>query len=298
MIIQQHTPVFTSAPRAGSTPLNNQEAPDPNKDNFKQDPNKELDENNFSWLDLGKGIAGSVIGGAIEGAGIGASSLVRAPQVAFHTLKGVWQSKMLGPVLKSTLTPVIIAAGVTAPVFAALGGTLYGMFEGFKEGAEKNPLAAVPAAGNTIKQFHNELAGKAVEAVKELASKEPDSPEQVYEIKVIEAGKGLIGGAAAAAVVGAGVGASTLVNLPMGYVRASSEIWKSDVALPLKVGGQVLATGAAVLAVPLAAVGGALYGLGTGAYHGYSEGLVSSVTDAGKDVKKYHDAVVDVVYKD
>jgi hypothetical protein len=298
MIIQQQLPVFSSAPRAGAAPLNNQETPDPNKDQFNQDPNKELDEQNFSWLDLGKGIAGSVIGGAIEGVGIGASSVVRSPQVAYHALKGVWKSKMLGPVLKSTLTPVIIAAGVTAPVFAALGGTLYGMFEGFKEGAEKNPLAAVPAAGNTIKQFHNELAGKAVEAVQELASHEPDSPEQVYEIKVIEAGKGLIGGAAAAAIVGAGVGASTLVNLPMGYVRASNEIWKSDVALPLKVGGQLLATGAAVLAVPLAGVGGALYGLGTGAYHGYSDGVLASVSDAGKDVKKYHDAVSEVINKD
>ena len=293
MIIQQQPPVFSN-PRSGAAPLNQPESPDPNKDNFKKD----LDEHNFSWLDLGKGIVGGVVGGAVEGVGIGASSLVRAPQVAYETLKGVWKSKMLGPVLKSTLTPVVIAAGVTAPVFAALGGTLYGMFEGFKEGAEKNPLAVIPAAGHTIEQFHNELAGKAVEAVHELASKEPDSPEEVYEIKILDAGKGLIGGTAAAAVVGAGVGTSTLVNLPMGYVRASREIWKSDAVLPLKVGGQLLATGAAVLAVPLATVGGALYGLGTGAYHGYSEGLVTSVADAGQDVKKYHDAVCDLVYKD
>jgi len=299
MIIQQQNPIFTSAPRSGLVPLNDQQPPEPPKqDNFQKDNGKELDEHNFSWLDLGKGIVGGALGGAVEGVGIGASSLVRSPQVAYHTLKGVWKSKMLGPVLKTTLTPVIIAAGVTAPVFAALGGTLYGMFEGFKEGAEKNPLAAIPAAGKTVQTFHNELAGKAVEAVHELSSKEPETPEQVYEIKVIEAGKGLLGGAAAAAVVGAGVGASTLVNLPMGYVRASQEIWKSDAALPLKVGGQLLATGAAALAVPLTAVGGALYGLGTGAYHGYSDGFFSSVGDAGKDVKKYHDAVCEVVYKD
>jgi len=287
MTIQSTPPVFTSAPRIS---VKNQN--DPNKDDHK-----ELNEKDFSWVDLGKGVVGGVVGGAIEGVGIGASSLVRSPQVAYHTLKGLWKSKMLGPVLKTTLTPVVIAAGVGAPVLAALGGTLYGMFEGFKEGAEKNPLAVPAAAAKTVKTFHNDLAGKAVEAVTELSQQEPDSPEQVYEIKVIEAGKGLIGGVAGAAVAGLGVGASTLVNVPGGYVKASSEIWKSDAALPLKVGGQLLATGAAVLAVPLATVGGALYGLGTGAYHGYSEGVLSSVGDAAKDVKKYHDGVCEAIYK-
>ncbi len=287
MMIQSKPTVFNAPPR-----MSVQNQNDPN-----QDGPKELNEKDFSWVDLGKGVVGGVVGGAIEGAGIGASSLVRSPQVAFHTLKGLWKSKMLGPVLKTTLTPVVIAAGVGAPVLAALGGTLYGMFEGFKEGAEKNPLAVPAAAAKTVKTFHNDLAGKAVEAVTELSQQEPDSPEQVYEIKVIEAGKGLIGGVAGAAVAGLGVGASTLVNVPGGYVKASSEIWKSDAALPLKVGGQLLATGAAVLAVPLATVGGALYGLGTGAYHGYSEGVLSSVGDAAKDVKKYHDGVCEVIYK-
>jgi len=288
MMIQSKPPVFSSAPRVTAQ----NKPPDPNKDD-----RKEINDEDFSWADLGKGLVGGVVGGAIEGVGIGASSLVRSPQVAYHTLKAVWKSKMLGPILKSTLTPVVIAAGITAPVFAALGGTLYGMFEGFKEGAEKSPLAVPAAAGNTIKQFHNELAGKAVEAVTELSQKEPESVEEVYEIRVIEAGKGLVGGAAAAAVAGVGIGASTLVNVPGAYVRASSEIWKSDAALPLKVGGQLLATGAAALAVPLATVGGALYGLGTGAYHGYSEGILPAVGDAAKDVKKYHDGVSEAIYK-
>lgn len=287
MMIQNKLPVFTGAPRV--------QVQNNNDDNNK--PNKELDEHNFSWIDLGKGVVGGVVGGAIEGVGIGASSLVRSPQVAYHSLKALWKSKMLGPVLKTTLTPVVVAAGIGAPVFAALGGTLYGMFEGFKEGAEKNPLAVPAAAGKTIKYFHQDLAGKAVEAVTELSQQEPRTPEEVYEIKVIEAGKGLVGGVAGAAVAGVGVGASTLVNVPGAYVKASSEIWKSDAALPLKVGGQLLATGAAVLAVPLATVGGALYGLGTGAYHGYSEGIGSSVVDSAKDVKKYHDAVCDAIYK-
>lgn len=297
MNIQTHNPIFNN-PRVSAPQVQvqneNPQPPENNNDNY--DNRKELDEKNFSWTDLGKGVAGAVIGGAVEGVGIGASSLVRGPQVAAHTLKAVWKSKMLGPVLKSTLTPVIIAAGLASPVFAAIGGMGYGMFEGFKEGAEKNPLAAASAGVNTIKQFHNELAGKAVEFVKDAAQQEPESADQVYEIKVIEAGKGLVGSAGAAAVVGGGAALSTAVNLIPGYVKVSGEIWKSDVALPLKVGGQILATGAAVLAVPFAAAGGVLYGLGTGAYNGYKDGVIPAVVKGAKDVGEYHKAASDAIY--
>lgn len=285
MHIQNRLPAFSSAPRLSAQ----------KKDNNQP---KELDEKNFSWLDLGKGVTGSLIGGVVEGVGIGASSLVRSPQVAFHAVKGLWKSKMLGPVLKATLTPVVITAGLAAPVFAALGGTLFGMFEGFKEGAEKNPLAVPGAALKTVGEFHNKWAGQAVEGVQNLANQEPQSSDQVYEIRLIEAGKGLIAGAAGAAVTGAGVAASTVVHLPRAYVRGNQEIWKSDAALPLKVGGTLLATGAAVVAVPFAAVGGALWGLGSGAYHGYKEGLLPAIGDAAKDVKTYHQGVSEAIHKD
>jgi len=192
----------------------------------------------------------------------------------------------------------VITAGLAAPVFAALGGTLFGMFEGFKEGAEKSPLAVPAAAGNTVREFHTKWAGQAVEAVQNLAAQEPQSSDQVYEIRLIEAGKGLIAGAAGAAVVGAGVAASSLVNLPGAYLRGNSEIWKSDAALPLKVGGTLLATGAAAVAVPFAAVGGALWGLGTGAYHGYKDGLLPAIGDAAKDVKTFHQGVSEAIHKD
>lgn len=292
MNIQTQNPIFSN-PRIPQAKVQGQ----PEDPNNNKDDRKEIDEHNFSWGDLGKGVAGSVIGGVVEGVGIGASSLVRGPQVAAHTLKAVWKSKMLGPVLKSTLTPVIIAAGLASPVFATIGGLGYGMFEGFKEGAEKNPLAAATQGAKTIKTFHNDLSGKAVEYVKEAAQQEPESADQVYEIKVIEAGKGLVGSAGTAVVVGGGAAASTAVNLIPGYVRASSEIWKSDAALPLKVGGQILATGAAVLAVPFAAAGGVLYGLGTGAYHGYKEGVVDAVVKGAKDVGEYHKACHNAIWE-
>lgn len=264
-----------------------------------QDPdNHEFDEKNFSWLDLGKGVVGSVFGGVIDGTGAAVASLVKSPRITFEAIRGVWKSKMLGPVLKTTLTPVILAAGLATPVLATLAGLGYGLFEGFTEGSAKNPIAAITKSIDTCKSMHGKFTKQVVEGIREMAAKEPNSPDEVYEIKVIDAGKGLIGSAASAAIDGAGVGGTALLHLPQAYVKVSKELWKSEAALPLKVGGQFLATAGAVLAVPLATVGGALYGLGKGAYNGYSEGLVETVKLAGKDVAEVHKALNEFVSED
>lgn len=252
---------------------------------------KEIDDKNFSWLDLGKGITGSVIGGAIEGTGAALAGVLKSPRITYEAVKGTWKSKMLGPVLKATLTPVIIAAGVVAPVFAAIGGLGYGMFEGFKEGAERNPLAAGSKAIETTKKMHGKFTGEIVDGIRDLATKEPKSPDEVYEIKVIEAGKGLAASATSAVIDGAGIGLSTALHTPQAYLKVSKELWKSDSALPLKVGGQFLATAGAVLAAPLGFVGGTLYGLGKGAYNGYQQGFLGATEAAFHDVKEYNSAV-------
>lgn len=255
------------------------------------DGRKPIDEKNFSWGDLGKGVAGSVIGGAIEGVAGAALGLINSPRVTYEAVRGVWKSKMLGPVLQATLTPVIIAAGVVAPVFTAIGGLGYGMFEGFQEGAEKNPLAAGAKAIDTAKSLQGKVTEHLVEGIRDLATKEPSSPDEVYEIKLIEGAKGLASSATSAVIDGVGIGASTLIHTPSAYVKVSRDLWKSDTALPLKVGGQFLATAGAALAAPLGVVGGALYGLGKGAYNGYQLGFVDANVAAFKDVAKFNDAV-------
>lgn len=252
---------------------------------------KPIDEHTFSWLDLGKGLGGAVIGGLTEGVGVGASSLLRGPQVGFEALKGMWQSDMLGNTLKLTMTPVIIAAGLASPLVATIGALGYGMFEGFKVGAEQSPLAAFGAGMETTKKFHNELAGGVIKGIREAAEHEPANPGEVYDIRLLEAGKGLAGSLVGAAVVGVGATGSTAYHLLPAYGKLTRELWKADMALPLKVGGQLLGTGAAVLAVPLSAGAGLIYGLGSGALHGYKEGVVDSAVHAAQDVKKYHQAV-------
>ncbi|MBS2037371.1 hypothetical protein JST97_20450 [bacterium] len=263
-----------------------------NKPNQPEEPKKggDFNEKDFSWLDLGKGLVGSVAGGAIVGTGAAVAGTLKAPRIAFEAVRGLWKSKMLGPVLKATLTPVVIAAGVVAPVFVAIGGLGYGMFDGFVEGSSKNPWAAVTKSVDTCKQMHGKVTKQIVEGIRDMASKEPNSPEEIYEIKVVEAGQGLVSSVASAAIDGVGVGGSVLLNTPKAYFNVSKALWKSEAALPLKVGGQFLATAGLVLAAPLGVVGGALYGLGKGAYNGYTEGVLGGVKAAGQDVAEFHKA--------
>ena len=47
----------------------------------------------------------------------------------------------------------------------------------------------------------------------------------------------------------------------------------------------------AVLAAPIGVAGGALFGLGSGAYFGYQDGLVESFKKTGELVQEYHKAV-------
>ncbi|MBS2034615.1 hypothetical protein JST97_06500 [bacterium] len=252
---------------------------------------KEIDEKDFSWLDLGKGLTGSAMAGTIEGVGGLTAGLIKSPRITYEAVKGTWKSKMLGPVLKSTLTPVILTAGVAAPALTALVGTGFGMLEGFIKGAEENPLAAGSQAIETCKKMHGRFTQSIVDGIRDLASKEPETPEDVYEINLLEAGQGLVGAAAAATIDGVAAPLSLAWNLPHIYGQVSEDIWKSDISVPLKVGSQVLASAASVVALPLTAVGGALYGLGKGAYDGYQQGPATSIHHAVDSMREWNDSL-------
>lgn len=282
MIIPQMKTQPQPGLRTTQKPPSNPSAPVPQ-------PVREFDEHNFSWLDLGKGVAGSVVAGSIEGVGGVLAGTLKTPRITYEALKGTWKSKMLGPILKSTVTPVILAAGLAAPVLTGLAGMGFGLFEGFVKGAEENPWAAGKQAVETCKRMHGRFTQQIVDGIREAATKEPATPEDVYEINLVEAGKGLLGAAVTGTLDGAGAAGVIGWNLPGLYVRASQEIWKSDSAVPLKVGGQFLATAAAGLAVPLGAVAGTLYGMGKGAYDGYQHGVVTSAQNAVKDLGEFND---------
>lgn len=273
-----------------------QQAPAPEETQYSD--SNEFPEDEFSWGDLGKGIVGSVVGGTVVGVGGAVTGLIKTPRVTYEAVKGVWKSEMLGPVLKATVTPVILAAGLAAPVLTGIAGIGYGLFQGFGEAAEKNPVAAAKKGFETVKDFNGKVSEAVVEGIREAATEKPESADDVYEIKIIEGVKGLATSATSAVAGSVGIGATTALHLPGGYVRASSEIWKSDAPAPLKVGGQLLATAAGVLAVPLGVAGGAIYGLGMGAYKGYTEGFIEGNKETFKGIGDFHEMAKEAIYED
>ena len=191
---------------------------------------------------------------------------------------------------------MILAAGLAAPVLTAIGATGYGLFQGFTEGAEKNPIAAAKKGIETVKDMRGKVTHKIVDGIREAATEKPETDDDIYEIRVIEGVKGLAASTTSAVVGGVGIGATTALHLPGGYVKATSEMWGSEAALPLKVGGQLLATAAAVLAVPLGVVGGALFGLGMGAYKGYTDGFVEGNKETLEGIGDFHELAKEAIY--
>lgn len=247
----------------------------------------------FTWFNLAKSLIGGAVGGVIEGLGIGGSALIRTPRVALEVFRSLWRTKTFGPVLKTTLVPAALVGAVAAPEVAVLGGLIYGMVEGFGEGT-KEGFPIITTAVKTIKKFHAESVDNAVEDLIKWSNQEPTT---VYEIRVIEAVKGLLSGIVGFAVTGAGVSFFTIINVPTIWGKTTRAIWESGGPLPFLVGAQVLATVLIGLAVPLTVVVATLGGLGLSTYHGYTKGFLTASRRAFSDVGRYNRALCKALYK-
>ena len=253
---------------------------------------KDLDPENFTWGDAGRGLLGAVSSAVIYGVGITADTLVRAPQALYHAEKGLIQTPLLGPVLKFTLAPLLLCGAIAAPVVAVLGGTGYGLYKGFVDAAEKGVLESAREAVRDLKEMHAKgLSAKLIEGIKELSTKPLPEGEEPYDISLGGGLKGLAAATAGAAIDGVGVGVVTLVQAPRAFYKLNKALWQSEAALPLKTIGSILSLPATPLAVGLSVVGGALYGMGVGAKDGYTEGLGEAVSNSGQAVLDYNSAV-------
>ncbi|GEM_PF-1752647 len=237
-----------------------------------------------------RGLAGGVAGAAIETVGNTASSLVNLPKATFHAGKTIWKTDVIGPVLKTSLSVLLPVAVIATPVVVALGSLGYGLFHGFGEGVEHGIGEAVKATAKDVKTFHKDLASKAVNELQNLETPHLQPGEKPYDIKLVEAGKGIVGAAAGAVIDGVGVGGLTLAKTPKGAYRIYEAILKSDQGPVLKTTESLLAPIAIALASPLATVGGAVYGVYKGFADAYKEGLVDSVKNRAHDVKEFHEA--------
>ena len=243
-----------------------------------------------------EGLAGAVASAGIETVGNTVSSLVQLPRATAQAYKTLYNTQLIGPVLKTAIAVTLPVGIVAAPVLTALGSLGYGLFAGCGRGIEKGVGDAIDGALKDVGSFNSEVAGGLVKAMQQAETEALPEGQKPYDIRVVDAGKGLVGGIAGAAIVGGGLGAVTAFRTPQGVVKAYKEIWNSDQGPVLRVTESLLVPPAAVLAAPLATVGGVVYGLVTGFANGYQKGLGESLHGSVDTVSKFNEGVRDALH--
>ncbi|MCE1247247.1 MAG: hypothetical protein LWY06_11435 [Firmicutes bacterium] len=250
--------------------------------------NDEKPKNDITIKQAITGLGGALIGAGIEGVGNTASSIVKLPRATFKAAKAIWNTELIGPVLKTSLTALLPVAVIATPVLTCLGSIGYGLFSGFEDGKDKGLGATVKEAAQDVKKFHTEIAEKAVDSLQEIETFHLEQGQKPYDIKLVEAGKGLIGAVAGAPVEAVGVGGLALLKTPRLTYKAYESILKSDQGPVLKTTESLLVPFAAVLAAPLCTVGAAVYGVYKGFGDAYKDGLGESVKNRFNDISEFN----------
>jgi len=257
-------------------------------DNVSISSRHPIDEKNFSWSDLGKGLAGSVVGGAVDGVLMTGTAYKHLPSAAVASFKGLYETPQIGPWLKGTLTPVLVAATVAAVALTPLVAVGYGIYSGFVHGAEENPSGAAKEAVKDAGKFSEYAKADLSGAISSFAETPLPAGKKAFDITPLDAGKALISGTAGAVIDGVGIGASTIAHIPNGLVEAVKELHKGNAALPLKVGAGALIVPAIPLTAGLGVIGGAAAGFGLGVRDGYTKGIEASVKQSFETVKEFN----------
>lgn len=252
---------------------------------------QDFDEGKVTWGEAFEGLASAVAVAGIETVGNTLSSVANLPKATYHAYRAVLKTPQIGPVLKTCIAATLPAAVVAAPVITALGSFGFGLWRGFTEGVENGIGKAVEAGVSDVKYFHKDMAGQLVKAMSEYEVEELPPGEKPFDISIVGGAKGLAAGVTAGAIDGVGIGASVLLHTPRAAFKAGEALWESDASLPLKVIGTALIPPTAVIATPLGIVGGALYGLATGAHAGYTKGYGEAVSNAVETVGDFNKMV-------
>ncbi len=285
------TPVFVAA----NKPNNEAPAPTPNpEDQVTKGPDK--DDTSNVWKAI-RAIPSSLAGAVICGVGGAAASLVDVPRMTVGAAKSLAKTPYIGRNLK-VMTGVLLPFGAVASILLSpIAGALYGLVTGFANGAEKGVAEAVKNAAHDVKRYHTDVTGSAIEWLKDHETGNLPEGEKPFDVSVLGAAKGLVGGAASGVITGVSATGLAAAYVIPGTVRAEAELWKSDIPLPFKVVGTPVVPVAMGLAACLAPVAGALYGLGMGAKDSYKEGLGEAIVNSGKAVKEANSALCKVVFK-
>jgi hypothetical protein len=247
-----------------------------------------------------KAVGSAITGGIITSVGATGSMLYNLPRATVEAGKTIWKTDMIGPVLKTTLTALLPVAVAAAPALSLIAGIGVGMFVGFDEVVEHDSFSeATKKSLKNVKEFHTDMAPRAIDEMAEWQTPHLQPGEKPFDLKPLTAVKGIAGAVAGATIEGAGMGFSTLVHTPGGFVRAYHELIKSDDIDPvLKTTAGLLIPPAAVLASPLVAIGGTVYGTYKGFADTYNEdkGFNENISERLNDVKQWNRFLTKAIY--
>lgn len=256
-----------------------------------QAPASEQADDKVTWGDAAVGVAAGLTGGVVTGLGAGASAVKHSVLGTGEAYKALWTNETIGRNLKFAMGALLPIATIGVPVLAALGGAGYGLYTGFVNGVEGGFGEAFNESVEAVKEFDNEMAPDAREDIREFGEAKLEEGEEKFDVSPKRGVEAVAAGVGNTVVGGLGIGFSTLSQIPEAFITANRAIHQSDVELPIKVVAHVASVPLTPVVAGLGFVGGALFGLGSGAYHGYNEGFVDAFKKTGEHIGDYHKMV-------
>ncbi|MGV8119163.1 MAG: hypothetical protein AB2L14_05290 [Candidatus Xenobiia bacterium LiM19] len=252
-----------------------------------------------------KCVAGGLIGMGIETVGntascIGSILKPTSNNAVWQAGKTIWKTDMIGTNLKIAATILLPVATLAAPILTAIGSAGYGLFRGGYEGAKEDHGLndAVKETIKDVKKFHKYSSDDMVDMLQEVQEPHLEPGQEPIDIKVLEAGKGLVGAAAGGVVDGVGMTAVTWAKLPKATFRAYQAVLNMDSGPVLKTTAAILLPIPVALAVPLAPVAAGVYGVYKGFADGYNKGILESVGNRFEEVGKFHKDTSELLAKE
>ena len=248
-------------------------------------------QDSIGWGDAAIGLVSGVASGVVTGVGAGVASIKHSILGTGEAYKALWKNETIGPVLKTALGTLLPVATVGVPILSAIGGTAVGLYTGFIEGASNGLASAISESAKMVKDFNQELAPDVRQGIRQFGDAKLEEGEERFDISPVGGVKAVAAGLGNTVVGAVGIGASTISQIPEAFITGNRAIHASDMGLPMKTVSHVVSLPLAAVAAPLGVVGGALFGLGSGAYHGYNDGFVDSFKKTGEYIGDYHQYV-------
>ena len=241
-----------------------------------------------SWGDAGLGLVSAGIGGAIQTVGMTASSVGHTLVGGVEAGAALWKAETIGPVLKTVGAALLPLAMIATPPLVAVASLGHGLFTGFTEGIKTGPKGATKQAVENVKDLHKDGFPDVREGIREFGNEKLEEGEEAFDVSIKGGAEGIAAGVANGALGAVGFGAATIRHLPSAFVNVNKAISASDMGAPLKTVSHIMTAPLAVVAAPLGLLGGALFGLVSGAYNGYNDGLGESLEKTGDYLKTYN----------